>query len=188
MSTEVTFLRHAQGWHNVVSNDYNGDFANDPLFRDAELTPAGLEQCAARRDEFSKMDFDVIYCSPMRRCRQTLLGVYPKADELNVYVDDRLIEQPTGTCSCNHRLERDEMTCSKKWDLSGVSLVNPFNTVCDVNDKRKISSFTEMIKEKHKGKKVLVVSHGTWIYRWTEMYSINVVVLKNCAYARANIV
>jgi broad specificity phosphatase PhoE len=186
MPTKFYLLRHAEGWHNSPPSDYSGDVYSDPLFRDAELTPIGIEQCLAKSYEISNIAFDAIYCSPLRRCRQTLLHVKPDAAHLNVRVDDRLIEQPTGKNICDCRLERCTIVYDSpgKWDLSGVASENPFLKKSDELDRQKIRSFTEMIVRKYPEGRILIVTHGTWIYRWTEMFHEYGVLVGNCQYVR----
>lgn len=182
MPTNFYLLRHAQGWHNAPGPDYVGDSYNDPLFRDAELTPVGLEQTVAKRATFANLVFDAIYCSPMRRCRQTLLGVYPGAADMNVHVDDRLIEQPSGKNISDHRFERDSVVseCPKKWDVSGVSVSNPFLVKSDSVDQQKMRNITQYIMRKYPSGNVLIVAHGTWIGRWLELYQGDTYFIENC--------
>jgi len=189
MPVNLYLLRHAQGWHNEPGPNYVGDSYNDPLFRDAELTPVGLEQTAIKRLELATTLFDAIYCSPMRRCRQTLLGVYPKAANMNVHLDDRLIEQPTGKNLADYRFERDFIinTSPKKWNVSGVSPINPFNSSSDSLDMEKIRNMTQHILKKHSTGNVLIVTHGAWIGRWLQMYQNNTYYIDNCQYIIATV-
>lgn len=189
MPANLYLLRHAQGWHNDPGPNYVGDSYNDPQFRDAVLTPVGLEQTVAKRLELATTVFDAIYCSPMRRCRQTLLGVYPKAVDMNVHLDDRLIEQPTGKNIADYRLERDLIinTCPKKWDGTGVAVINPFNISSDSLDQQKIRNMTQHILKKHVTGNVLIVTHGAWIGRWLEMYQGHTYYIDNCHYVIATL-
>jgi broad specificity phosphatase PhoE len=184
MPTTFYLLRHAQGWHNEPGPNYVGDSYNDPLFRDASLTPVGLEQTLTTRAKLSSIVFDAIYCSPMRRCRQTLLSVYPGSVDVNVHVDDRLIEQPTGKNIADHRFERDFVVgeCPKKWDVARVSDVNPFLTKSDSGDQDKMRTITQSIMKKHPSGNVLVVCHGTWIGRWLDLYQGQTRFIENCEY------
>jgi len=186
MPTEIYFLRHAQGLHNAWPTGYVGDARSDPLFRDAPLTTIGALQTVAAQPAFAGINFDAIYCSPMRRCRQTLLGIYPESASMQVVVDDRLIEQPSGGNICDHRLEHDWIVgnCPDKWDLSGVQVVNPFLNGSAEGDAQKIRNITQHILRSHPGGRVLVVGHGRWIKNWFDMYkgAGSGYYLANCAF------
>jgi broad specificity phosphatase PhoE len=185
MPVNLVFVRHAQGTHNKMANVIGAGAYNDPINLDAELTPLGVSQTLENR-LFEK--FDAIYCSPLRRCRNTLLGVYPLSESYPVVLDDRLMEQPCGGNICDKRLEKNEILSSfpKTWDHSNVSETYDWALNYDA-DHAKIASFTEDLKNKHDGQTVLIVSHGTWIYRWFLTMKSIVVNLENCKVARTTI-
>jgi len=177
MTITLVFVRHAQGTHNV-------DYYNHPRFFDAELTDLGIQQT-----QENKMDgfFDAIYCSPLRRCRATLLGIYPTSEYIPVILDDRLMEQPSGLNICDKRLDKSNMIFSPVWDSTNVSEISPW-TVDQNADIEKIKSFTTELLHRHKnGGRILIVSHCTWIYRWFKIYTGKDVVLNNCKSASINI-
>ena len=185
MPVNLVFIRHAQGTHNKMASTIGAGAYNDPINLDAELTPHGLKQTADNR-LFEK--FDAIYCSPLRRCRNTLLGVYPLSETLRVILDDRLMEQPCGGNICDKRLEKSDIlkTFPPTWDHSKV-LDEYLWLEDDASDIEKIRSFTEDIKNKHQDQTLLIVSHGTWIYRWFRMMKSEIVSLDNCTIARTTI-
>lgn len=180
MPTTLVFMRHAQATHNV---DYYGKGTGrytDPVYLDAELTDEGLKQATAMQDVFKDMKFDAIYCSPMRRCRATLLSSMPAAEGLCVHVADALIEQPAGHNICDKRLERDFVvaSCSSLWNCDGVGLVNPFMKRSGLEEKKAIVDFIDSIKGH--GGTILVVTHYTWIYNMTKLMLGHHVSLDNC--------
>jgi len=169
MPTTFVFFRHAQGYHNV-DGDIRGDIAyNDPIHIDAELTDYGILQ--AKTKNLGNEQFDEIYCSPMRRCVQTLLNIYPRSELLPVIVDDRLIEQPQGRDACNHRLDKNhpDIITPLRWNTKLVSDVNPFKLNIE-RDIKNIISFTNDVKNKYPNGKVLVVTHGRWLNNWLMIY------------------
>ena len=183
MPTTILFTRHAQGTHNKMADDKGAGAYNDPMNLDADLTQLGLKQLSDNRifEEFS-----AIYCSPLRRCRKTLIGVYPRSTELPVILDDRLSEQPCGGNICDKRLPKEEIQSSfpKTWlhDRVSDTLVWSRN---DALDMEKIKSFTEDLIKNHKDTTVLVVCHGTWIQRWFQLYKSEHVFIENCKTIRA---
>lgn len=171
-------MRHAQGTHNKMA-ELKGDAAyNDPINLDADLTALGQKQLFENR---IFEEFDTIYCSPLRRCRKTLLGVYPRSSELPVILDDRLLEQPCGGNICDKRLPKEEIIQSfpKSWnhDLVSDKLVWLRD---DQKDFKKIQSFTEDLLKNNKDTTVLVVCHGTWIKRWCQVYNYEAIFIDNC--------
>ena len=185
MPVNLVFIRHAQGTHNKMANVLGSGAYNDPINLDAELTELGVKQTVENR-LFEK--FDSIYCSPLRRCRNTLLGVYPQSELHPVVLDDRLMEQPCGGNICDKRLEKSEILPSfpKSWDHTNVSDINDWSLNYDA-DAKKINTFTEDLKNKHDGQNVLIVSHGTWIHRWFFTKKWTIVNLDNCKVARTTI-
>jgi broad specificity phosphatase PhoE len=166
MPTTILFIRHAQGTHNLAAEKNNGIYDKlDITHIDAVLTDKGIQQ--TKENTISNEVFDAIYCSPMRRCRQTLLGIYPQSEDLHVVLDDRLAEQPCGVNVCDRRLDKSLIIDSfpKKWIHTAVSDI--YEWKIDSNeDKHKMISITQEILRENENKKVLIVCHGTWIRQW----------------------
>lgn len=192
----VTFLRHGQATHNVDAAYHS------PTNRDAPLTVEGVRQAWGVR-EGGRLgrsgDFDVIYCSPLRRCCQTLLGVMAGVDLRPVILDDRLME-PQGDAICNRRAEVDDLrrAAPAAWRLSGVGLTNPFDILAEggsVGDEghrgfeQRVRSFTEeVLRRVPSGSSVLVVSHHDWIRTWFRLFGPSgrgSVSLGNCEWVSA---
>lgn len=180
MPTTFVFVRHAEGTHNV-DKDYN-----NLIHKDAKLTDLGYIQIKERiREgipEFGR--FDAVFCSPLRRCRLTLEGLYPESINYNVFVDDRLIEQPQGYHVCNMRAEKAALALDvpSSWDLGAVADTNP-HLFDNGLDKLRLTDFTNYVKNNYEGKKVLVVSHCTWIHNWLALYgNKSDIWLKNCEF------
>lgn len=176
MPSKLLFVRHAQGTHNV--SDYT-----DPVNFDAELTEVGHQQ--TKENQITDT-FDVIYCSPLRRCRSTLLGMNPNSENIKVILDDRLMEQPCGINICDKRIEKVDMILSKEWDTSGVSEITPWDRNDDA-DLEKIKSFTNDILSRHNNQTILIVSHSQWISRWFKIYTDKVVYLDYCKSVWVNV-
>ena len=176
MTIKLVFVRHAQGTHNV-------GYVNDPANFDAELTDVGIQQT---KDSRIYDNYDAIYCSPLRRCRATLLGIYPSSETMPVILDDRLMEHPSGLNICDKRLEKSDMVFPEAWDSSNVSEISPW-TVDQNADIEKIKSFTNDLVNNHDGHTVLIISHCNWIYRWFKLYTNKDMWLNNCQSVSINI-
>jgi len=186
-TVEFIFIRHAQATHNVAAETHGTAAYMDPTYRDAALTDEGhLQTARVRRAQGA--DFmgpsgalapAVIYCSPLRRCRQTLLGVIPAAADWPVRLDDRLMEPQSHVC--NHRPERDELAreLPAAWDLERVGEVNPKDAPESVV--ARIRAFTAEMLARHAGQRVLVVSHFTWIRNWFRIFKRETVEPPNCS-------
>lgn len=193
-NVEFVFIRHAQATHNVAAEERGESAYYDPIFRDAELTDEGhLQVSRVRRERggdfvgpSGRLTPVVIYCSPLRRCRQTLLGVLPIAAEIGVRVDDRLMEPQSHVC--NHRIERADLVrvCPPAWSLDGVAEANPKDGGGDSIVKR-IREWTAEVLSTHPGQRVLVVSHFTWIQNWFRIFKREVVAPENCGILRATL-
>jgi len=185
MPVNLVFIRHAQGTHNKMASSIGAGAYNDPVNLDAELTPLGQKQTTENKLEET---FDAIYCSPLRRCRNTLLGVFPQSESMPVILDDRLMEQPCGGNICDKRLEKSIIlpTFPPTWDHTKV--LDNYIWAKDNNaDVEKIRSFTEEIKTKHQNQTVLIVSHGTWINLWFIIMKNEGLFLDNCKTARTTL-
>ena len=170
MSITIHFVRHAEAAHNVAARERGDAAYYDPTYTDAPLTDTGFEQ--AFNIGVDMKQFDAIYCSPLRRCRQTLHSVLMG---LNAFVDDRImlddrLMEPQGHI-CNKRAERDVVASEvPTWNTDGIAVTNPYTGAESSNDfKRRIIAFTDaLVASGHSS--VLVVTHHEWIRMWFAIY------------------
>jgi broad specificity phosphatase PhoE len=190
---EFVFIRHAQAMHNLAADSRGESAYSDPAFRDAVLTDEGhLQTARVRRERSSEfigptgvLTPSVIYCSPLHRCRQTLLGVLPFTVDMPVRLDDRLMEPQSHVC--NHRIDYDELVadCPTAWILEEVSSINPKNGGDSIV--KRIRAWTHEILEKYPGQRVLVISHYTWIQNWFRIFQRQLVTPANCGILTATL-
>ena len=183
--TVITFIRHAQGTHNADALVRGVIAYADPIHTDAALTEFGYQQARAVRPKMEAMSFDAIYCSPLRRCRQTLLEILPASADRTVYLDDALIEQSPGPNCCDTRVDRIEGLPSL-WNTDAGAPVAP-EQVCGVELRTKqIRGFLDSVCLKWPMGHVLVVGHSQWILNWCTLIASSsdlgmpVVHLANC--------
>jgi len=151
----------------------------DPAYRDAPLTPLGRQQAEHTRFVLNyHQPFDVIYCSPLKRCMQTLRYVLPDADARVVRLDDHLME-PQGSHVCNKRASREEIAVSvpTAWCYKGVDRHHPFDTwAAEAGNKvtthftNRVRYTTERMMRFHPGQRILVIAHYQWIRTWFKLY------------------
>lgn len=181
-----TFVRHAEALHNADYHKRGTDAYYDIANRDAPLTPTGIDQTQKEMSAYAGKTYDAIYCSPLQRCRQTLLGIYPDAKNLPVILDDRLME-PQGDHLCNWRLDRDGVKCyvPTYWELTAVSYTNP-GAPPHINERMsdfraRIREWTDDIVTRHSDDaRILVVTHYMWSLHWFDIHQDEAVYLPNC--------
>ena len=181
----IYFLRHAQATHNAAALLEGPAAYQDMVHRDAALTDTGHEQ--AYNVNFGGVVFDAIYCSPLRRCRQTLLRALPSAASRAVWLDDRLME-PQGSHICNWREEpiviaRDVPAA---WSCDRVAPGSPWTTETRQEFCKRIIHFTEDLTYVPAAS-ILVVAHHEWICDWFGLYVGTEVRLGNAEYAWADV-
>jgi broad specificity phosphatase PhoE len=189
----ITFLRHAEARHNADAA-VRGDAAYfDPANADADLTDVGWLQTLDARSGSS--DYDAIYCSPLRRCRGTLLGVIPGVGTRPVILDDRLME-PQGQAICNRRSERRAILgeTPSAW-ICNIAEHNPYDCSSEEYDIdevfmpkfcNRVRAFTEELRRSNH-EHVLIVSHHDWIRVWFWLYKRERVSVANCRWATATL-
>jgi probable phosphoglycerate mutase len=177
--TTVYLLRHGHAFNNIPSENN----VPEDILRDAALTDIGKDQTCLLKPQLNGIRFDAIYCSPLRRCRQTLIAGYPRSVYTNVKLDDRLLEQPYGTHICNKRAERAEILgcVPRTWDCSDVGLENPHRVLSKSDEYAIIRDFGKMILGAHREEIVLIVSHGRWISRFLRVFcGVEKIHISNC--------
>jgi len=177
---KLLFLRHGQATHNSDAKR-RGEIAYfDPVHTDSGLDEVGVEQVKRTKETFPSERIDAVYCSPIRRCRQTLLAVLPEAADLPVRIDDRVMETQ-GIAYCNKRSERADVIAASPsaWDFSGVAETNPFDILkesysMDVSAMPEICArvrdFMGYLTTNHADETILIVGHHDWIRTWFYLY------------------
>lgn len=178
--TTFIFLRHGEAGHNVAART-EGDAAYfDPRWKDACLTAEGIEQV---RGVLSDIEFDVIYCSPLRRCIETLHAALPSSVDMKVCLDDRLME-PQGSHICNKRASRPEIAVSvpTAWDYRGVEYKHPYDTWGGEAGNEETPHFvnrvrhaSEWLMRRYPGQRIVIVGHYQWIRTWFRIYQGKIV-------------
>lgn len=88
MICQVFVIRHAE-----TTDNNRGVFSG---WRDAELTPRGLEQSQKIADQLGRSRIDYAFTSHLKRARKTLQIVLREHRGASVFTDDRLIERCYG--------------------------------------------------------------------------------------------
>jgi len=190
MPTTFTLLRHAQGYHNTDAAIHGPLAYNDPINQDAAITGEGIKQATLLQPILGQRSHDVIICSPLLRCRQTLMHAIPATcTETAVLLDDRAME-PQGNHLCNRRAAREELIqqVPAHWDARGVSWQNPYD-VPETAEKfhDRVYAFTIDMLARFPGKHVLLVAHYEWIRAWSQLFLHEDYQLDNCQFVTRSI-
>lgn len=145
------FIRHGQADHNrlMLMNETNQHVSN--------LTTQGQEEASRSAQELKQeVNLDIIYCSPLMRCRQTaqIVKKEQKNPNLKIIIDERLSEFKTGFNNRSAfiwfiRLILSKNKLKKKFK-GGQSIVEAAKT---------IENFWQEIHAEHLDENVLIVAH-----------------------------
>ena len=133
--TEENFLHNIQGRRNVLMND------------------TGRRQCDRLRLKLNDKHFDYCYMSPLTRTVETAFILV--GDKVEMIPDKRLIERDMGELEG----KTDKMyNAYKFWNYDLNKNDFKIETVHEIF--QRCISFLDYIKEKHKDKSILIVTHG----------------------------
>jgi probable phosphoglycerate mutase len=144
---ELLFARHAIPIRREVDNGV----------ADPELSAAGREQASRLADYLAAETIDAIYCSPLRRARET---AQPVADRfsLPIRVLDGVAEYDR---SSNAYVPVEELKASN--DPRWLEIRDGVWTSAEETEEefvRRVVTATEDVVSRHSGQRVLVVCHG----------------------------
>lgn len=145
----IYIVRHGQTDWNVEGR-YAGRI-------DVKLNEKGKSQASEIRKKLENVKFDYVVSSPLIRARETAEIIVEDKNEIDI--DQRIIERSNGDLEGRLKTEIKET----------IDFNNPlekrYNIENIVDFKDRIYDFLEEIKEKYKGKNVLIVTHaGVSIY------------------------
>ncbi len=143
----IYVIRHGQTSLNT-ERKFNGAV-------DEDLDEKGLAQAVAAGENLKGIKFSTIYCSPLKRTRQTLkaLNLDPSVP---VIFDDRLIERREGFMS--GKVIEEDFLQNVYLNYNAKDVGEGFETVPEVFER--VHSLLNEIKDKHKNENVLLVLHG----------------------------
>lgn len=144
------------------------------------LTELGEQQAEQAGKEIADLEYDIVICSPLQRAKRTCEIVNVKHKE--VIYDDRLMERD---CGVMEGMSRDCFDYEHYWnyhydfDIKGMTPIKEFI--------KPIWEFLDEVKEKYKGKNVLIVTHngvgraiGAYFHGIPEDGDLNIYKHKNC--------
>ena len=109
------------------------------------LTTKGFNQASKVGEQLKDVKFDVCYCSPLNRAKQTAAQILKYHNSTKIIYDNRLKEIYLGTL---------EKTYTKIWDAS------PFGGETKIQFFNRVKSCLDEIEKKYRDKNVLIVCHS----------------------------
>ncbi len=150
MITELFFIRHAQ-------TDFNSQRRYCGI-SDVPLNNAGFDQAHCFKIKTSALKIDVLFCSPLKRTKQTADILFPKK---KVIFEPRLKELNFGKWEGLKYKEIMERygTAFSSWISDPFSLRPPQGeNLLDLQ--KRCMSFLEFVLKKFKHKKIGIISHA----------------------------
>lgn len=142
----IYFVRHGQTDDNANGNLLTGWSATP-------LNDKGIEQAKQTAEELKDVKFDICYCSPLVRTKQTLNEILKYHKNLKVVYDDRLKERDYGEIT-----GKPASICKfRRWNANDEI---PFKMESIPELFERITNFYDDILTKTKGKNVLIVAHS----------------------------
>ena len=142
----IYFVRHGQ----------TDDNANGSLLSGWSATPLNEKGFAQAREvakNLKDVKFDVCFCSPLVRTKQTLDEIIKYHKNLNVIYDDRLKERDYGEIT-----GQPANICKfRRWNAND-EIPYKMETIPEMFDR--IASFYDDLKRNYEGKNILIVAHS----------------------------
>jgi broad specificity phosphatase PhoE len=189
---KIYFIRHGFAYHNLGATLYGDVAYNLEEYKDAKLTPVGIEQAILAGKKLEDINFTKLYCSPSIRCIETISNVLNQNEDfLNnkiiINIDDRLME-PQGYHICNKRKDKNDLIeylkqYSKNFDLRNVSEEYKFNYETKQMTQNKITNFINFLKQMNNDNDTILIStHYDWLYNFFEMATGKGIEFSNCEF------
>lgn len=142
----IYFVRHGQTDDNANGNLLTG-WSSTPL------NEKGIAQAKETAKELKDVSFDICFCSPLARTRQTLKEILEYHTDLKVIFDDRLKERDYGEVT-----GKPASICKfRRWNAND-KIPFQMESVPEIFDR--VANFYDEILPKYKDKNILIVSHS----------------------------
>lgn len=151
MQTTVYLVRHGQTNWNLIKK-FQG-------LRRVPINKVGKEQVKRLAKDLKGISFDVVYSSPVLRARQTAKILVPK-HKIILNKDLRELDRRAHEGFTPEQIKKLIPDIEAQWARDNIDWRSPFGgETLREYQARSIKAFKEIVK-KHKGKSILVVTHG----------------------------
>jgi broad specificity phosphatase PhoE len=161
------FVRHGEAEHNVAFHEVGAAAFTDAKYRDAHLTPKGIQQARATGKALEALPILDIWSSPLTRCIQTAEEIYEEVNVRDLYLHDSLLERLGGGHVCNERKQLKELKEKYgMWSTEFLPDLPPFWGTREnhISLQRRMLSFVLLLARLYRdvpeGSYVLIVVHS----------------------------
>lgn len=123
---------------------------------DVPLNKEGMKQAHLLAARLKTESWDYIYSSDLSRAHTTAKIIGAAMDEMSIYVDRRLREKTFGEAEGTTEQERIARW-GENWRTKAIG-VETSAEVCERGQ-----YLIDELRQKHEGKRILLVTHGAWI-------------------------
>lgn len=141
----IYFIRHGQTDWNLTKRLQGR--------KDIPLNKNGIKQAKETREKLKNIKFDVIFCSPLQRAKETCEIVTNQ--NKNIIFDDRIIERDFGDYQ---GLTKDKCNLDLLWESEDFQKLKNAETVSEME--KRIYEFLDEITVTYPTENILIVSHG----------------------------
>ena len=116
-----------------------------------KLTEKGIKRALNIKNQLKNISFDVVFCSPILRAKQTAEIIMPNQ---KIIYDDRISERNPGDMYGHKRSEVDK----SEWNSldKEITIYNSESLLAGIN---RAKSFIDEINKEYKDKTVLIITH-----------------------------
>lgn len=147
---EIFFIRHGKTEYNEQCKVMG--------HIDAPLSESGQLEAEKLAEKLKNEKFDVIFCSPLLRAKQTARAVN-EYQRCPIFFDKRLIERDCGKLSGITYAELDELKPNWSWVI-GDNRCEQLNVETVEDMMKRVQDFANYVNEEWSDSKVLVVAHS----------------------------
>lgn len=142
---KIYVIRHGRTKCNDEGK-YNGKL-------DEDINEIGISQAVEARKQVKNLDIDLVICSPLLRTRHTCEIV--NINNIPVIYDRRIEERDCGILT---NKELGEFYYTDFWNYYSDKKIDGLETIQELFER--IKKFLDDVKQKYKGKNILLVTHG----------------------------
>ena len=139
----IYLVRHGQTDWNLFKR-FNG-------CTETYLNQTGIAQAKLQAENLRNVNFDVCFCSPQTRARQTCEIIYKGS----IVFDERLVEINAGEFEGTDETDVEAMKLAWQAVMSGDKGTESFKAFM-----KRVCDFCDMVTENYKDENVLIVTHG----------------------------
>lgn len=146
MKNKYTFIRHGEtSWNK--SGIMHGQY-------DIPLNENGLKQAKSLENELTCETYDICFCSPLQRAKQTALIILRKKRNVAIIYDDRLKELSKG------KLEGKHFNSEKLLKIENKGFLEKYQIESKSDFFNRVGSLIKEIECNYSNKNILIVAHS----------------------------